>query len=407
MISEYKVITVTHKSASLKETGAFVITPANDESLSEKIQNIKKSLYLKEMFYVATCNRVLFFFHTQQDLDNAFLSQFHQTIYPHLDFEFCKDKFICYTGDEALNHLFKVASSVDSLVVGEREIIRQLREAYEYFKNKELIGDNIRLAFDTTVRTAKQVYAQTRIGEKPVSVVSLAIKKLLNTDIPKSSKIIVIGAGQTNELFCKFLAKHNFNNVTIFNRTLEKAEQLAQIVKGTAMPLSELKNYKKGFDVMVVCTAVTQAIIQKENYTQLINNCPNQKIIVDLGIPHNVDQKVIEKFNTHYIEIEGLKKLAENNLAFRANEVENAKKIIYHSLMEFDNLYKERQLERAFSQMPQQIKEIKTKAFEEVFKKDVDNLDEETKELLHKMMNYMEKKCIGIPMKVAKQTILP
>jgi glutamyl-tRNA reductase len=302
--------------------------------------------------------------------------------------------------------LFDVAASIDSLVIGERQILGQLREAYEQCREWGLTGDNIRLAMNQAVIAAKSVYSNTQIGDKPVSVVSLATQKLLNANVRKDARILVVGAGQTNQLVAKFLAKHQFNNVSVFNRTVAKAEQVAGLVEGNAHSLEELYAYEDGFDCMVVCTAVKEPIITKNLYQSLLNGDTERKVLIDLAIPHNVDGEVLEAYPVQYIEIEGLRSLAQDNLTARESEVVNAQAILENYLEEFPILYKQRQLELAMRRVPSEIKAVKSKAINEVFAKEVGLLDDQTKELIERMMAYMEKKCIGIPMKAARETFL-
>lgn len=405
MIEDYKIITITHKSAELKDIGRFVLPESKDSPLRKRLEELKKDLGLSELLYLATCNRVLFFFCHSGRLDANFLSRFNQQLYP--DWKGVNDVFIRHEGEMALRHLFEVAASVDSLVVGEREIIRQLRQAYSRCKEDKLTDDYIRLAMDATVRTAKRVYAKTRIGEKQVSIVSLAIKKLMESSVSEKDRILLVGAGQTNALVAKFLKKYQFSDITIFNRTYAKAETLAELTGGKALLLSDLKTYIKGFDCMIVCTSSIEPIINVEVYQQLLQGDKGKKVVIDLAIPNNVSDEVANQFDVDYIEIDGLKILAQKNLEFRTKEVSKAKVIIEQEIESYHHLYKERQLERAFHDMPVQIKKVKKKAMDEVFAKEMDGLDSDTKELLDRMMTYMEKKCISIPMKVAKKTILP
>jgi len=169
--------------------------------------------------------------------------------------------------------------SIDSLVVGEREILRQIREGFARCNKWNLVGDGIRLLMKHVVEASKEVYAQTRIGEKQISVVSLAIKKLLESDISKDAKILLIGAGQTNLLVSKFLVKYEFKNVTVCNRSIEKAEKLASKFESEAFLLSELANYKEGFDCMIVCTGATEAIIKKPLYEKIIGKDKSEKLM--------------------------------------------------------------------------------------------------------------------------------
>lgn len=409
MLEKYKVITVTHKRINLKDIGNFVVKPSQDKNLQEQLVDVKSVFGFNELMYVATCNRVMYFFHSDEKLEKDFTARFFNYVNPELApqwKESVDEVSFTYQGYHALKHLFDVAASIDSLVIGERQILGQLREAYEQCREWGLTGDNIRLAMDQAVVAAKSVYSNTQIGDKPVSVVSLATQKLLNANVKKEARILVVGAGQTNQLMAKFLAKHHYKNVAVFNRTVSKAAQVAELVEGNAHSLEDLYAYQKGFDCMVVCTAVKEPIITKSLYQKLLNGDMDRKVLIDLAIPHNVEADVLDSYPVQYIEIEGLRSLAQENLTARENEVVNAQSILEDYLEDFPVLYKQRQLELAMRRVPTEIKEVKSKAINEVFRKEVDLLDDQTKELIERMMAYMEKKCIGIPMKAARETFL-
>lgn len=406
MLDKYKIITVTHKRINLKEISQYAIHASDNAALEVRLHELKEQFRLSEIMYLSTCNRIMFFFVHDQPLDAAFTYEFFQHINPTLSEEQLSevnDHAMQLEGMDALEHLFDVAASIDSLVIGERQILGQLRESYDQCKNWGLTGDNIRLAMDHAVVSAKKVYSNTRIGEKPVSVVSLAIQKLLRTNLSKEARLLIIGAGQTNQLVGKFLAKSGFTNVTVFNRTLAKAKQIAQIVNGRAGTLDDLAAYSGGFDGIIICTGSTTPILNAPLYRQLQNGEAGRKVIIDLAIPHNVHAEVPEQFDVQYIEIEGLRNLAKENMAFREKEVGRAKGLLADLLVEFPLIYKQRQVEIAMQSVPTEIKAIKSHAMNEVFRKEVDSLDEHTRELVERMLSYMEKKCIGIPMKAARQ----
>jgi glutamyl-tRNA reductase len=409
MLSTFKILTVTHKRTNLKEIGDFVIKASNDEALLEQLNSIKAQFGIDELLYLPTCNRVMYFFTTEQLVDEHFMAHFFQRVNPTLSIarinnitEIAQD----YQGMEAMEHLFDVAASLDSLVIGERQILRQLREAYEQCQKWGLLGDKIRMAFQQALQGAKTVYANTGIGEKPISVVSLAIQKMLHAQVPKTSRVLLIGAGQTNQLVGKFLLKHHFTNVTVFNRSIEKAQKLAQSFDGEAYTLDALDEYDKGFDVMIVCTGATKAIMTDHLYKKLIGADRTRKVVIDLAIPNNVTPEVVAGNNVEYIEIEGLRNLAKANLAFREQEVVKAKQLLKKYLGEFPRLLKQRQIELAMRSVPSKIKAVKHKAVNEVFQKEIATLDEHTKALMMDMLSYMEKKCIGIPMKAAREAVL-
>lgn len=408
-LEKFKILTVTHKRTNLKEIGNFVVKAQDKEILRSRLESLKVRFQLEELFYVSTCNRVMYFFTTSQTLDDFFVSHFFQSINPDLSLDtlhHIDDYSQLLEGKKALNHFFDVAASIDSLVVGERQILGQLREAYDQCQEWGLTDDSLRIVFQQAVVAAKAVYAKTSIGDKPVSVVSLAVQKLLKTNLEKDARILLIGAGQTNQLVAKFLVKHHFNNVVVFNRSLNKAEQLAELAKGEAQPLEKLSSYIGGFDCLIVCTGATTPIITKALYQQLLQGETDQKVIIDLAIPHNTATEVTESFAVNYIEIDGLRNLAKENLAFREMEVSSARKLLNDYLSEFPALLKQRQIELALQAIPSAVKAVKAKAINEVFGKEVAELDTQTRDLLERMLTYMEKKCIGIPMKAAREAVL-
>lgn len=404
-LSSYQILTITHKSAQLKDIGNFVLTDLDSEySFQQRLQFIKESLGLKELLYLATCNRVLFFFINHNTLSNSFLAKFQEVVYPQLPSEFkLKETMIRYEGYAAIEHLLEVASSVDSLVIGEREILRQLRESYDRCHKAAVTGDSIRMAIQSAVEVAKRVYSTTRIGQKPVSVVSLAIRQLLAKKPSKDARILIVGAGQTNTLVGKFLLKYGFENYAIFNRSLENAQALATMLNGKAYSLDELATYDKGFDILIACTAATQAVVTPELYQSLLQNDTDKKILIDLSIPNNIAAEIPKNFNTTYIEIDGLKELVNENLAFREKEVEHVQAIIEEEVKEFEKKYTGRQVELVLSDIPTQIKAIRQHAISSVFKDEVAGLDDNVQELIDRMMSYMEKRCIAIPIQTAKE----
>ena len=409
MLERLKILTVTHKKTNLTEIGNYVLKTDSKEMLCQRLQALQTQFQLEELLYLPTCNRVLYCFVTDHPIDTVFAAHFFQKINPNLTLKQIEeiDQHVnILEGKAAVAHLFDVAASIDSLVIGERQILRQLREAYEECHAWSLCGDYIRLLIQQAVKSAKEIYGKTRIGEKPVSIVSLAIQQLLKTQLPKEARLLLVGAGQTNNLVAKFLVKHNYTQVTVFNRSPEKAQEVAKLLEGRAFPLSDLKNYAEGFDAMIVCTGATQAIITSDLYKQLLQDESGEKIVIDLAIPNNVEREVVTSFPIHYIEIENLRTLAKENLAFRENEVGRAHQLIRTHLEEFPSLLRQRKLEVAFQEVPNAIKAIKRKAMDEVFRKEVEVLDADTRALMDRMLTYMEKKCIGIPMKVAREVVL-
>jgi glutamyl-tRNA reductase len=401
-----RIIAFTHKQIDLKSLGKLVIC---EQTLDDRLKNIQEQLNVKEIFYVGTCNRVEFIFTSSNQLDAEFITRFLTVLDMGLPEEYM-DQFVenvsTYEKVAAFNHLLRTSCSLESLVVGEKEILAQIRKAYESCRLAGFTGDYMRTLMDRVVKTAKEVYTLTNISKNPVSVVSLAYRKLRDLNMCAKSRVLIVGAGETNHNIAQYLKKHTYSSFSVFNRTLEKAENLAAELNGKAYTLAELENYTEGFDVIITCTGATESIITQEIYKKLLQGDVTKKVVVDLAIPNDTAPEILTKYPVHYIEVESLKEIARKNIQERYNELVNAEQIIEQNIKEFDLVLRQRKIEIAMSSVPQKIKEIKHTAINGIFAEEINGLDEKSKEVLERVMNYMEKKYISVPMVMAKEILV-
>lgn len=401
-----KIIAFTHRNTDLKDLGKFVIC---DELLEDKLKALKVTFGFPEIFYIGTCNRVEFVFCTTETLTHELVRQFIQA----LNCCECEDSLTClsqqvavYEGTEAMNHLLRVSCSLESLVVGEKEILPQVRKAYESAKNAGLTGDYLRLIMNRVVKTAKEVYTHTHISKKPVSVVSLAYRKLRDLKIFSNARILLIGAGETNRSISKYLRKHKYSNFAVFNRTLCRGMDMAAELEGRAYRLEELKTYSKGFDVIITCTGATSPIITNEIYQSLLNGETGKKVIVDLAVPTDTAPEILENNPVHYIDVNSLREIATRNMQDRYEELIHAEKIIIRNMEEFMPVLRQRRVELAMREVPVKIKEIRQTALNAVFAEELQGMDEASREVLEKVISYMEKKYISVPMVMAREILV-
>ncbi|MBL4651436.1 MAG: glutamyl-tRNA reductase [Flavobacteriales bacterium] len=405
-MKRFTIIAFTHKHLELEDVGKLHL---DDTVQAERLRIVKASLDIDELMYVSTCNRVEFFIVSGRPINSEFVTQFFDVFAPHWSAETTRkivNSAEIFTGRDAINHSFRVASSLDSMVIGEREIITQVRNAYETSKEIGLTGDFIRLVVKHTVETAKQVYTDTDIAKNPVSVVSLAYRQLIKLNVKLNARILVIGAGKTNGAITKFLYKHGYSDFTVFNRTLTKAALMAAELDGISNALTDLPKYNKGFDVIITCTASNHHIITKDIYSTLVGNDSAKKVVIDLAIPNDFDQSIINEFPVHLIQVSSLKEIAQENIKIREKELVRCNAIIEQHIEEFNLAQRKRKLEVALTKVPQTVKEIHQKALSEVFAKDIAKLDKSSKEVLDKVLAYVEKKYISVPMKMAREILI-
>jgi glutamyl-tRNA reductase len=404
-LNRIKIIAFTHKNTDINDIGRYHI---DESAVKSRLQDLKSAMSINELLYISTCNRVEFVICTEKEINQSYLKKFFEAFNPDFtsaDIKHALENAQIFESDAALEHLFSVASSIDSLVVGEREIITQVRNSYEKCNEFGLTGDMIRLAIKSTIEVAKEVYTHTNIARNPVSVVSLAYRKLRSLNVKQEARFLIIGSGITNTNMAKYLKKHKFANFTVFNRTLANAHKLANELNGKAFPLSELANYNEGFDIIVTCTGSSDSIITPEIYKNLVGNDKSKKVVIDLAIPNDLDSEILNNYDVNLIAINNLQEIAKENLQAREQEMDACKSIILKNIELFKQTVKTRKVELAMSEVPKKVKEIRETA-NEVFAKELENLDQESKDVLDKMLAYIEKKYISVPMKMAKDILI-
>lgn len=405
-MEQLKVITVTHKRVSLEQVGKFHL---DDSIVHARLTEVKEQSGLDEMMYLSTCNRVEFFVVCNSEIDNDWLVNFYGNFKPEWTTDEVEDAVLVseiYEGRNVVEHLFNVASSIDSMVIGEREIITQVRTAFEQSKKMGLTGDIIRLLLRKTIETAKEIYTHTEIASKPVSVVSLAFRQLQKQQIPAESRILFVGAGQTNTTMARFLKKRGYKNCHVFNRSLENGKKLAKELGCEASTLDALLAYDKGFDILITCTGSAEPVLSPAIYKHLLQGESQKKTVIDVAIPSDLDPLVLQYHRIKYIGVEELKTIAEANLRSRGKEVQVCRAIINKNLRDFFEIFKARQVELAMRAVPTKVKEIREMAMNTVFAKELAGMDDDSKEVLEKVVAYMEKKYISGPMKMAKEIML-
>ncbi|WP_236974459.1 glutamyl-tRNA reductase [Membranihabitans maritimus] len=408
MINNYKILTLSYQDATLDRLPMYMVSSENSEEEKEKLTKIKTLLGVQELFYLNTCNRVLYLVYTPHST-NLLMNKVKKLVsHASSDNSDVQTQIVpkIYQGEKAVQHLFEVASSLDSMIVGEREIIRQVKEAYEKSHQYGLTDDNIRILFQSCIQSAKSVYNQTRIGEKAVSVVALAMKKLRRFGLNANDEVILIGAGQSIKKACHFLAEWGVEKITIFNRTTFNAHRLLEICPTAEIfPLEEMVNRDLDADFIISCTGSSGYVLTPEIVHLSTNGkgLHKTKGILDLAVPADIHPGVLENRPIRLIEVESLREVADKNIGFRRKEIDKARDILQFQITDFKEKIHRRFIEKAFLDIPSLMHQAKDKAINEVFRQRMEGLDPEARELIEEMMEYMTKKCISIPMKTARE----
>jgi len=352
----------------------------SDVVLRSKISQLKLEDFasFKEVIYLQTCNRVEIIFDKKVDLNILYDEVFYKVITPE---DFLKAEI--YEDLEAVEHIFKVASSLDSMVVGETQITGQLKDAFMEAYEKHFIAQNLTRLIHFSFKCAKKIRNQTQISSEPVSVASIAVRKAKEelNDLSGFSAIVV-GVGDTARIVCKNLIKDGVN-IILVNRTVENAftlkEELGDEVNIDVHSIEFLPKLINNYRLLFSATSAPCAIIKKEH----IKPKNFKRIWFDLAIPNDIEE--IDDESIKIIRVDDLKEISENNLKKRQKEVESANEVIKKCVKEFESYLQSVSIEPVIKFLQDKAKECSKRALKQAVKKHYipKEVEEDVEKILH------------------------
>tara|TARA_B100001564_G_C20647721_1_gene675229 strand:- start:907 stop:2151 length:1245 start_codon:yes stop_codon:yes gene_type:complete len=324
------VLGVNHKSAPINVREKLVF---DKDSIPRALTEIKKIEGVNEVVLVSTCNRTEIY--TENNLDNTKIINWLNN---NQDVEKdCEPFTYSYYEEQAVKHLFNVTSGVDSMVIGENEILGQVKEAYKLADQNKCLASSLKRLFEYSFSVAKEVRTSTDIGSNPVSFMftSITLIKKIFDDI-SSKRALVVGSGYMIKLAIKYLHANNVRNITLTNRNYEKGSKIAKDNDCSYSRLQYLPNIISSHDIIISSTSSSIPIIGKGMMESCLNNSNSKPyVIIDLGVPRDVEPEINELDNIYLYSIDDLGKVIENNYKIRENAVVEAEKIIDFKLKEF------------------------------------------------------------------------
>ena len=254
-------------------------------------------------------------------------------------------------GVDAINHLFRVSCGLESMIVGEDQILGQIRKSYFDCKKAKTIDEILDIVFDRAVKVGKRVRRETRINEGSVSIGSAAVELAeRETGGLRGKSILVIGAGEMGTLVAKALAEKELSGMFIANRTFEKAIQLAREVGGFAARLEEKEYYLRVCDVVISTTSAPHYILTYDSVKEVMAERRNRELlIIDIANPRDVEERVSDIEGVKLFDIDCLREISEENLRRRLGEVSKVERIIEDELRILEKILKRKRVERLIS----------------------------------------------------------
>jgi glutamyl-tRNA reductase len=245
--------------------------------------------------------------------------------------------FYRYEGAECAQHLFRVAAGVDSMVVGETEILGQAKKAYESARKSGAAGPYLHRLFQRAFRVAKQVRTHTEITRGAVSVGSVAVdlaEKIFG-DLA-NCKVLVLGAGETSERTARALVSRGISDLRVSNRSGERAENLARLVGARAVPFQQWLEQCREIDILITSTSSDVPLLAKKNLAPMLRERIDRPLfIIDIAVPRDADPEVNQLEGVYLYDIDSLQSIAEQSLILRRQQIAAAETIISQHVTEF------------------------------------------------------------------------
>ncbi len=328
---------LSHHTAGIEIREQIAVSGDRNAEVLSSLHDI-----FQEVVFVSTCNRTevygVFKGHHGEAKDNL-ISIFSQ--YSQLSFETLEEKSYFFIDHEAVRHLFRVISSLDSMVVGENQITGQIKSAYNMAVKHHTTGKILHPLFSHAFSVVKGIKTNTGISKGAVSVSSIAVdlaENILNGLDNKTA--MIIGAGKISKLTLKYLVSHGCSTILVTNRSFEQASRLAKECSGKAIRFDSFLKEMQQVDIVISSTSAPHHVISTQQVIDVMNERDSRPLLfIDLAVPRDIPEEIREIDGVFLYTIDDLNIVAENNLAKRRAEVLKAEALIDQHMVELDKFF--------------------------------------------------------------------
>ncbi len=337
-MDEIVLLGINHKTApiELRECLAF----SNEETLAA-LETFKASPAISEVMVISTCNRVEILLATGNKTKAAETAKTYLSVSKKLPVAKFEQALYAHCGDEAVRHIFMVASSLDSMMVGEPQILGQIKEAYNIAGSKKTSGVLLNRLLHRAFFVAKRVRSETGIGDHAVSISYAAIelgKKIFGS--LEGKKALLIGAGEMAELAVEHLLRNKAGDILVANRTFESGVQLAQKFNGQAVRFEEIIDCLQHVDIIISSTGSPDFILTRDQVKGVMRIRRNRPLFfIDIAVPRDIDPAINRLTNSYVYDIDDLQGVIAENIEERNREAIKGARIVDESVIHFRQWY--------------------------------------------------------------------
>ena len=399
----YQIIAtgLSHKTASLEIREKFSIPV---ESYHDAISDLRSRDSIHECLILSTCNRTEIYAVTN-DYESC-ISDINDSLinYHKLEEKVLKNHFYTYTNEQAVKHLLMVTCSLDSMVVGEPQILGQVKDSYNLSSKNESAGIILNRLFQYAFFVAKKVRSKTNIGSLSISISYLAVElsKRIFDDLSDRT-VMLVGTGEMAELAAKNLINSGIKNLLISSRTFENAAKLSKDLNGTAIKLEEIFYRLKDVDIVITATGSNDYIFKTEHVNQALKLRKNESMFfIDIAVPRDVDPRVNDIPSVYLYDIDDMQGVLDNNISSRKESAKEAETIVNHHADKFINWLDGLKVFPTIVKLRERMERIKRSELERTFEK-LRTLDENQKESIQNLVDRLIGKMLHDPITSLKR----
>jgi glutamyl-tRNA reductase len=358
------IVGVSHRTAPLEIREALAF---QKDSLKDTLLEVREQARLGEVMILSTCNRVEVYGRLEESESgervSEFLARFHGKATPELESYLYR-----LSGDEAVRHAFRVAASLDSMVIGEPQILGQVKEAYHLAESAGTLGSVLSALRNRSLASAKRARSETGIGHNAVSVsyVAVELARKIFGDL-KDRSVLLVGAGKMSELAAKHLVRNGARATVLGGRRFERAEQLAASLGGTARPFDSLRDELGRADIVISGTGAPGVVIHREDVVAAYGTRRRRPLfLIDIAVPRDIDPSVRELEGIFLYDLDDLRSVAEANLRERRKQAAAAEALVEREAREFIDWQRSLDVVPLLIELRRRAEDIRTSEIEKV-----------------------------------------
>lgn len=340
---------ITHKKAGIED-----IERSWHGTVEELLHRLHSNELVDECVVLMTCNRVEVYVVSPKG---------GRVLFKYAKKMGVPDRILEFNDhEESLMHLLRLACGLDSMIVGEDQILGQIKELYHTARQAGVTGKVLDTAFEKVIHVGKRVRAETRINKGSVSIGSAAVdlaEDVLGTLDEKT--VVVIGAGAMGSLVAHALAHKNVSAIYVANRTFERGEKLAKDLNGFAVRYDEKDKYIASSDVVISATSAPHEVLTADTLRPIIENRNHDLLLIDIATPRDIEESVSDLPGVELYNIDGLRKISDSNLRKRMQEVKKVEKIIEEEYELLKLQYKRQRADNIISTLYSQMEDLRTR----------------------------------------------